>query len=1163
MAKIQAGTVFETNHTVADPNTRDYSYAGSVGSAGDVAVALNGAPVSPSLYTVAINPSNTGGTVHLLTAAEVSGAAVYAVGDEIRVYRDTVINQRVSFGQAGFARSASAEGLASHLIRILEELAGQGRDITIKVGGEVLGTAGTIHTMDFLGTAFEILRSGDEVTVRFTGPEMPDPGEMGLTDAQARELSQSVAVGSIEQPPRGDGTITFVSHDGTEAIINFNDIVEEAVKDFAWGGHPADTTRRLIAAAMAGPTAEDQKLSYNDLKDHPAVASGFFRMTPAAAAVDITTSATAGTWSPWTDLVTTAALTDEQAGDLILAGHVHIETTADPTNGGQRVITECRIQRTRGAADTVIADDTEYGPRNVGGSIPAGFRDASQIADKNLIEFDQAELGDVYKLQVRVIAQVASIATTFTVAGNRLSIAQLGVQGRKGDKGDPGDPGTGGSLVPVGATLPDASTSDVGDFFNLNGVWYELVAGSEDPHIIRGTAAALDNGYIGTAEFAWQPGSPNGVRMFLSKAVLGSSPAAAPGLIVDRSDRYHGEIVMQRDSASDTTEDYAYIRNPSSAAIAEGKVGETFTVQVYNDEDRDTELRVHALADNRWEQDARGMVEERKAWYDRAKQLLVEGGHTGITFDDTTLKITISERGIGTGTTLPVDPKVGDQFILLSDTTVQHDPVRTAYQAQSTLRQMALNGGTGAPEALRGYSLTYGGPNAATRQGRVFLDYNGARTKTAVRVWLYGEGATPRSYLVEADSRAGIPNEYVVTGLSYADFLGMFHSNVENSDGTKLNPDEVQPQGHLIYKGNSVWEFAPGVAAAWATQGRPEPREVLAVTVGNLPSNASLIVSDSGATTPAHSDIVAFTPLIDLSEDVNLHGVLNFSIPLHFTARDSTTIGFDSHTTSPLQSILFRGWCLASRLREALDFLQPQGSQFNGVMLGEVPVLNGAGDLGAVEIWAGHGAADHVGLFLGQKAGTGSLGFTVATNGGRVVLEHNDGPASVTQSFVVRGPEWARTRALPTVIGTDGNDVFPNDATVKWTKDDNAPAAISTGTGRYLTIPSDTPDEQTDGIWVVAYVGEVEQGALKMPWGPGALRNEVVRQAQSSGIIVANKRTSGQSDAVTLEIKYNVWEPTGAPTIGVYWDHVEPSNPVQALAADTHIRVFAAGIFAA
>ena len=165
----------------------------------------------------------------------------------------------------------------------------------------------------------------------------------------------------------------------------------------------------------------------------------------------------AETWSPWLTLATTAALTAEQVGEAILLGHVQLATkSAD--SGGDRLITEVRVQRTRETTTTDVADVTHYGPRNAGGSSFSGdFSTASQILDVDTVALDTTQAGDVYTLQVRYTAQNANEGVDLAADMNRLQLASRA--GAKGDKGDPGRPEWFGTAAQFATVRRDAGTT--------------------------------------------------------------------------------------------------------------------------------------------------------------------------------------------------------------------------------------------------------------------------------------------------------------------------------------------------------------------------------------------------------------------------------------------------------------------------------------------------------------------------------------------------------------------------------------------------------------------------------------------------------------------------------------------------------------------------------
>ena len=164
----------------------------------------------------------------------------------------------------------------------------------------------------------------------------------------------------------------------------------------------------------------------------------------------LTTPATASTWSGWIDLVTCTLAADHE-GEAIIAGHVHAISRTS-TGGGDRFFVESRVRRTRGAATEIVADDIDYGPRNLGdppgqnaytrNGQPTPLALASRVSDKNLLALDSALGGDIYTLQVRATSQVASRILDLNVAGNTLVVAsRAGVKGAKGDTGPRGASG--------------------------------------------------------------------------------------------------------------------------------------------------------------------------------------------------------------------------------------------------------------------------------------------------------------------------------------------------------------------------------------------------------------------------------------------------------------------------------------------------------------------------------------------------------------------------------------------------------------------------------------------------------------------------------------------------------------------------------------------------
>ena len=180
------------------------------------------------------------------------------------------------------------------------------------------------------------------------------------------------------------------------------------------------------------------------------VSSAWSVMAAPAAAVTVRGAApsVSGAWGGWTTIVQTAALTSAQTGLAIAVAHSHMEADANAADGAGRLLTETRIVRQRGGADTVLSDNVDYGPRRVppnAGNTSTSFAAGSLVSDEEHVAVDDAEQGDVYLLQMRLNDQRVSgsaLTATATIAGNSLDVASLaGARGDKGDKGDQGDPG--------------------------------------------------------------------------------------------------------------------------------------------------------------------------------------------------------------------------------------------------------------------------------------------------------------------------------------------------------------------------------------------------------------------------------------------------------------------------------------------------------------------------------------------------------------------------------------------------------------------------------------------------------------------------------------------------------------------------------------------------
>ena len=502
---------------------------------------------------------------------------------------------------------------------------------------------------------------------------------------------------------------------------------------------------------------------------------------------------------------------------------------------------------------------------------------------------------------------------------------------------------------------------------------------------------------------------------------------------------------------------------------------------------------------------------------------LLWNGADGEVFD-AGIAATRDKLGVGRtpeGNSFPASPKVGDRFILLSPEHVAVDHVLPARQAQTTLRQIVLGGGTGYPANIYAYSSTYSGLSHAALRDKVFVVYRGARLKTASRLYLYADKLGSQSHAVSASVVAGVPDWYEVTGLTYDDLTpGNYYVNVEYTDGSKLYPDRQFTLGDYIYAGGATgWELTPGVAAAWATQGRPEPRTLLAVTQLMDGAGVGVAVANSGQL--QRNSLTAFTPTFDLDDAEHQAGILQVEATLRFSTRSVNTIGFDQASADPLIETRVAGFAFASAVRASTAYA---GSADNGIETGEATIYNGAATLGVVKLLLAKDGNNVLGYYLSYAPSSGSVNFALSMTMEAAFI-HNDAPAPTLPITTSRGPLLATSHNLPTsgtgdFFTTQGNWTFPN----------TTYGQHQGSTGEWGINPN-RPDGKAVGVWATTEIRAgadwVEQGAVMIPWG------EFTTAVSGSSLykdypVTLNKETSqGRNDAVTGVIRYSVYTPNG------------------------------------
>ena len=238
-------------------------------------------------------------------------------------------------------------------------------------------------------------------------------------------------------------------------------------------------------------------------------------------AVTITTPATAGTvanpqWTSWNAVGTTAAVSASQAGPVLIAAEVRAErTTPVPGGGGDRILTQARIVRTRGSTDTVLATKDIYGPRNVN---TASVQTASKSISSTLVWHDTAVAADTYKVEVRCSSQLTSRTVQFNTANNGIFLTAVSGGGGAAAGGEiPGQ---------VSFTQSATDSDNTLTLANVAGVAFD---GFDEITPISGTGIS--------SNITWMDMTGAGLYRFKGKIELTSSTLSSVGFSSGGSDK--------------------------------------------------------------------------------------------------------------------------------------------------------------------------------------------------------------------------------------------------------------------------------------------------------------------------------------------------------------------------------------------------------------------------------------------------------------------------------------------------------------------------------------------------------------------------------------------------------------------------------------------------
>ena len=143
--------------------------------------------------------------------------------------------------------------------------------------------------------------------------------------------------------------------------------------------------------------------------------------------------------------------------------------------------------------------------------------------------------------------------------------------------------------------------------------------------------------------------------------------------------------------------------------------------------------------------------------------------------------------------------------------------------------------------------------------------------------------------------------------------------------------------------------------------------------------------------------------------------------------------------------------------------------------------------------------------------------------------------ANIAQLLNVSRPVRGRKIAQWTVPVTPYTGSYTPNGVVLSTELDAPSGFTSTGDWR-LNLPDLPPNIETDGLWLVASNGGIEQSAVKLAWGPGALSRAAGATGSRSETILRWSRTA------LVSARYEFSQSIGAHMFLVGFGDTIPSN---------------------
>ena len=530
--------------------------------------------------------------------------------------------------------------------------------------------------------------------------------------------------------------------------------------------------------------------------------------------------------------------------------------------------------------------------------------------------------------------------------------------------------------------LPAVADATAGDLVNYRGELYELVADSEDAHILRGVAGAQGAGRVGLPAFSWEvpaDGEPGAYRALLQKSAVGSAPARVYAAISTAAGDVLRGVPLARSAANDTSTAFAY-RNTTDEAGFDGAAGDRVRVEFYSTAAAgvlSNPVTVHSA--DRWER-----------WIDLAGLPVVRPFARGDTADAAAAAAVAAL--IGRPTAAEIDDGTSAAPRVWSPTDVKNAVAR--YQ----IHPVVVNELPAKFVPFRKYELLQ------TDEFQPWAEItiaNDVPTNAGLRVGETGLLGSPWGVWVNAgafnlvyDTNAGrvqdliAPTHIYLDGTRYAvthnvgvDYLipdadptalgwtaGSVHTvYLEFTGGTSLPVKVPYSPGEYYASDDHTLVFAPGAAAPWAVQGEPR-RKVLMDGAGT-----GLFVTSVAAS--VHTNPQEFSPVYNITATDNLQDLVLIEVGLTMSDRSATTIGFDASATAPGSSVYVTGFTTTKRLRASTAY---DSTAINGVTVAEADVYNAGARVGAVRVVLVKSASNNLSLVLAYDGASGSGNFNLA-----------------------------------------------------------------------------------------------------------------------------------------------------------------------------------------